>query len=669
MSQIDHSVHLFVFGTFSLNVEERLLLRGEEVISLSPKVFDTLVVLVENAGRALSKDELLNKLWPDSFVEESSLTQNISILRKALGEETSHPQYIETIPKRGYRFIASVEERRETETANVIQHQRSESVPIEEEEDSAPDESQSLILATPEATQPARIHSPIQRRRWMMYAGIFALCFAMIAVMAYLRLRPRRQEEGTGAVKSIAVLPFKTIGVEDEKELLGLGMADAIIIRLSKIQKLSTLPTSTVYKYTDNQRDVLAIGHDLGVDAVLDGTVQLSEGRVRVTAQLIRLSDGKTLWADKFDEEYNNIFTVQDSISERMAETLMLQISTDEKERVAGRITQNTDAYQSYLTGLYFWSRGREDIAKSIPYFERAVEQDQNFALAYAYLADCYYYSAATNHARLDAATKESIAAYEESLRRARENVAKALSLNEGIAEAHTVVAGIKTQEKDYPGAAIEYQRALELNPNFARGHNRYGVFLFHLSDLDGAVRELRRGQELDPASRVSNAALANMLLFARNYDEAIKYGSRAVEIDPAFAPGREALGEAYLLKGIYNEAIAQCNEILKSKASSLHLQLAKADLAIAYANAGRKAEAQNILQDLLQNGKELRPYTFATIYAALGDTDKGLEWLKQEELTHFRMATLKYDPFLDPLRSDQRYAQLLRQPVQDDYE
>ncbi|HKC62396.1 MAG TPA: winged helix-turn-helix domain-containing protein [Pyrinomonadaceae bacterium] len=660
MSQNNHSLHLFEFGPFSLNVRERLLLRGEESISLSPKVFDTLVVLVENAGHVLTKDDLLNKLWPDSFVEESSLTQNISILRKALGEETTNPRYIETIPKRGYRFIADVKERNDGGTSLPFQDSGSEAVEVEEEKDSAPPESQNLVVATREQEPPAEIHTPTQRRRWKLYAAVAVLCLAAMAVITYVRVKSLRRTESAGGIKSIAVLPFKTIGIEDEKDVLGLGMADAIIIRLSKFQNLSTLPTSTIYKYVDNRRDVLAIGRDLGVDAVLDGTVQLSEGRVRVTAQLIHLSDGKTLWAGKFDEEYGNIFVVQDSISEKLAETLVLQISDSDKGRASERITENTDAYQSYLMGIYFWSRGREDIAKSIPYFERAVEQDRNFALAYAYLADCYYYNAATGG---------SVASYDESMKKARENVGKALALNEGIAEAHTVVAGIKTLEKDYAGASVEYRRALELNPNFARGHNRYGVFLFHMSDLSGAVNELRRGQELDPASRVSNAALANMLLFERNYDEAIVYAHKAVEIDPDFAPGRLALGEAYLLKRMYNESIAQFNEILKNKAAGKNLQIAKADSAIAYASSGRKAEAQSLLQDLLQNEKDMLPYGFATIYAALGDRDQAMKWLEKEKLSHFRMATLKYDPFLDPLRSDERYNQLLKKPVEDDYE
>src|SRR5205085_460232 len=386
MSQNEHSFHLFEFGPFSLNVRERLLLRGAEAISLSPKVFDMLVVLVENAGHVLTKDELLNKLWPDSFVEESSLTQNISILRKALGEDTTNPRYIETIPKRGYRFIADVKERNETDASALIQDSDGEEVAIEDEENSAPVEPQSLIVATSEQIQPVEVHTPVQRRRWKLYAAVIVLCLAAMAVITIERVKSLRRTEGAGEIKSIAVLPFKTIGIEDEKDVLGLGMADAIIIRLSKFQNLSTLPTSTIYKYVDNQRDVLAIGRDLGVDAVLDGTVQLSEGRVRVTAQLIHLSDGKTLWAGKFDEEYGNIFLVQDSISEKLAETLVLQISDSDKGRASARITENTDAYQSYLMGIYFWSRGREDIAKSIPYFERAVEQDRTFALAYAYL-------------------------------------------------------------------------------------------------------------------------------------------------------------------------------------------------------------------------------------------------------------------------------------------
>lgn len=336
---------------------------------------------------------------------------------------------------------------------------------------------------------------------------------------------------------------------------------------------------------------------------------------------------------------------------------LLIQVG-GRNDTLGRRLTQNPDAYQAYLLGLYFWNRGKEDLAKSVLYFERAVEQDPNFALAYSYLADCYYFNAAI---------KGEVASYEESLKKARSHVSKALSLDETIAEAHTVVAGIKTLEKDYKGAEVEHMLALQLNPNFAIGHNRYGIFLFNRSDLDGAVRELRRGQELDPVSRVTNSALANMLLFDRKYDESIKFSTRAVEIDPSYGPGLLALGESYILKGKHEQATHYLTRIINTSSSETHVELAKSALAISYAESGRRAEAQKLLKELLRSGKKTLPYTFATIYAALGDKDKAFEWLAKEKQTPFRQATLKFDPFLDPLRSDQRFTQLLQRQIQDD--
>jgi DNA-binding winged helix-turn-helix (wHTH) protein/TolB-like protein/Flp pilus assembly protein TadD len=652
---IDSQIRLLKFGSFRLNITERLLLRGDEVVLLTPKVFDLLVILAENTGHVLSKEELLRKLWPDSFVEESSLSQNVSLLRKALGEEASHPKYIETVPKRGYRFIADVKEISSDQTHIVLQQGKDETVLIEEES-CLPSSSQ--LLRPTGKRHNAWLQSRHRFKRWKV---LTVLAILGLALIGFLGLRRSSRVENTGhglGIKSMAVLPFKTLGINDELELSGFGMADALIIHLSKLEKPLVLPTSAIYKYLGDKRDAVSIGRELGVDAVLEGTVQRSGQRVRVTAQLIRLSDGKTIWADKFDEEYSNIFNVQDSISLQLSETLLLYVASGVETRTTSQFTQDTEAYQSYLLGLYFWSRGREDMAKALPYFEQAVKQDPNFALAYTYLADCYYYNAAVNG---------PVASYAESLKMSQENVKKALSLDGNIAEAHTVLAGIKTLEKDYTGAEIEHQLALKLNPNFAIGHNRYGVFLFKRSDLEGAVRELRRGQELDPASRVTNAALANMLLFARKYDEAIKYAKRAVAIDPSYAPGKHALGEAYLLKGNYDDAINQFEEITRSNSTVYASKLAKVGLLIAYAKAGRRAEALKLLPELLRSVKIILPYSLATDYAALGDLDKAFESLEKEKQTPFREATLKFDPFLDPLRSDMRFRKLQQRPIQDD--
>ncbi|HKS27705.1 MAG TPA: winged helix-turn-helix domain-containing protein [Pyrinomonadaceae bacterium] len=301
---------IFSFGAFRLNVLERLLLRDEEVVRLTPKAFDTLVVLVENAGHILSKDELLTTLWPGSFVEESSLAKNISLLRRALGEDTASPSYIETVPKLGYRFIASVKELSEDDREDVGEQQTDDTV------QAITQESRELVKA------------PLTTRRFGLrqIAALSIIFLAAILLVVYLQLRPRESAAERGTIKSVAVLPFVTLDVKDEKEMLGVGIADAVIIQLSKQEKLLILPTSRIYRYKDRQQEVLSIGRELGVDAVLDGVVQRSGRSIRVTAQLIRIVDGKTLWADKFYEEESNIFAVQDAVAAKLAATLDIEM-------------------------------------------------------------------------------------------------------------------------------------------------------------------------------------------------------------------------------------------------------------------------------------------------------------------------------------------------------
>jgi DNA-binding winged helix-turn-helix (wHTH) protein/TolB-like protein/Tfp pilus assembly protein PilF len=657
-------LHLYEFGPFRLDATDRRLLREGAAVPLTPKVFDTLLALVEAGGRVVGKDELMRALWPDTYVEENSLTQNISVLRKALGEDAATRQYIETVPKRGYRFVAevravSLDWPPQTNGQNGGQNgvvatpaQPSASPTPNATANSAHAKGPANVVAQ---QPPAPAH---RQRHWRAYALTAAALLASLTFVAFRwRTQPRPASAPGLAARSVAVLPFKTFGPESEQELLGLGMADALILRLSKLEQPTVLPTGTIFKYTKRDRDALAVGRELGVDAVLDGTVQHAGDQVRVTAQLIRLSDGQTLWSGKFDEQYRDIFAVQDSISEQLAGALTPQMTRGTGMQTARRMTQNTEAYQAYLMGLYFWNlSGKEGVTKAVPYFERAVALDSNFALAYAYLADCYYF---------DAAVRYGLASYDESLKRAHEHVARALAFDETIAEAHATLAGLKTLAEDYRTAEVEYKRALELNPNFALSHNRYGVFLFHFADLDGAVRELRRGQELDPVSRVTNSALANMLLFARAYDDSIKYASRALEIDADASFARLVLGEGYLLKGRYDEAIRQFNEMIERRAPERHLLLAKIDLINAYAAAGRRAEAEQVLKELLQSPAQPIPYSYATAYASLGDKDKAFAALAQEKPTRFRLATYKFDPFLDPLRADPRFQQLLQTPPQ----
>ncbi len=635
--------HSYEFGPFCLNTTERLLARNGLEVPLTPKVFDTLLVLVENSGRVLEKNELMSALWPDSFVEESSLSQNISLLRKALADGAPERHYIETIPKRGYRFVADVSEIH-AHDEGMISHGRNgtrnvvEAVAGSESEPAPEDRTQ----VAPDAPPARRTTSS-----WRSYTLLTCALLVLLSLAVYLN-RPRRKSEVSQRVRSMAVLPFTTVGVGDEAEVMGLGMADAIIIRLSKLQEPVVLPTTSIFQYKTRRQDARSVGRALGVEAVLDGTVQCAGERVRVTAQLIASADGKTLWSGTFDEQYSNIFAVQDSISEQLGLALMPQLTNADKEHLARRPTQNTEAYQSYLLGLNFWNR--RALAKAIPYLEQAIAQDPNFALAHAILADCYFLNVAQQSFPLKSA---------ESLARAEKLASRALELDETVAEAHMVRAGLKTNMRDYPAAETQYKRALELNPNLATSHVRYGYFLFGSLQLEGALREMKRAQELDPVSANTNGALSYMLLMSRNYDEALKFARQADELDPTLPAVMVILGDAYVQKGRFDEAVAVFRRLEKQNRTT-----AQQLLTFALSKSPRRADARKALPDLLALAAkgQVSPYNLAMIYGALGEKDQAFAWLKKVDGAPQTRALFRFDPDLDPLRSDSRFATLMAQ-------
>jgi DNA-binding winged helix-turn-helix (wHTH) protein/TolB-like protein/Flp pilus assembly protein TadD len=630
--------HFYEFGPFRLNATERLLLRDGSEVPLTPKVFDTLLVLVENSGHVLEKQELFSTLWPDSFVEETSLTQNISLLRKVLGEEEAGRRYIETLPKRGYRFVAPVREKYEAGAELALLPVGASAPPAPGEDTVA--EVGEIVNAPPPAPAASRGRAWVARARPWHYAIVICALVLPPAIAVFIN-RGVRPPTPVVQARSIAVLPFKTIGAEDETEVVGLGMADAIIIRLSSLQQPTILPISSVFKYAKREQDVLAIGRALGVDAVLDGTVQQADGRVRVTAQLISLADGKTIWADKFDERHSNIFAVQDSISAQLVEALAPQLTEADRERLARRPTENAEAYQSYLLGLTFWNR--RAIAKAIPYLEQAVAQDANFARAQAILADCYFLSISDQPGSASA----------EMAARAERLSNRALELDATLAEAYIVVAGLKVRQRDYEAAAAAYKHALELNPNFATAHIRYGYFLFAQAELDAALHEMQRAQALDPLSAVTNGALGYMLMMARDEDEALKFTRRAYDLEPNQLANQVNLCEAYIHKGLYEEAVVLSREVEAQDRPTARLLFAYARAA-----AGHHAEAQLSVTELLRPGvrEKVGPYNLALIYGVLGDKDKAFRWLDRVDALPMTRALLRFDPDLDSLRTDPRF-------------
>ncbi len=640
----EESVRLYEFGSFRLNASERFLQNGDTVVPLAPKVFDTLLVLVENNGRVIEKNKLMELLWPDTFVEESSLTQNIFLIRKALGDLSSDRRYIETIPKRGYRFIANVREICDPSIAIIMKERTSTQILIAEDQIESEPKNQSVAL------------NKYSHRSKRQHTALLSLCVVIAClllgsvVLLYLVLKSRGASDGI-ELRSIAVLPFKTVGADTQKDLLGLGMADALIMRLSRLEQPTVLPTSSVFNYTQRDKDALAIGRDLGVDAVIDGTLQRDGDRIRISAQLIRLKDAKTIWVGTFDEKYGDIFALQDSISEQLVSQIAATVASPPILRPRLRPTESAEAYEAYLTGVYFWNRRTtENLTKAIGYLEEAVRMDPEFALGHAVLADCYYLSSYKRGGE--------VLVNPESLKLADVASKRALELDDSLAEAHTVRAGLLLSAKDMTGADREFDRVLKLNPDYAVGRLRYAYFLFANSRLDEALAQMTRAQELDPVSPTTNTALGYLLMMRRDYDSAIRSFEKALEIQPDLTAARVNLCETYVLKGLFKEALAEI-EKLADVDPSLPLR----ERVYAYGASGRRQEARRLLSELhgSKNHTQIAPYEYAVIYAALGDKEAAFEWLEKVELNRSMVARLRVDPQMDPLRPDSRFDEYLR--------
>jgi TolB-like protein/DNA-binding winged helix-turn-helix (wHTH) protein len=446
--------HFYEFGRFRLDPAERQLRRGAEVVPLTPKALDVLLLLVEQGGHALRKEEFLERVWADSHVEEKNLADKISEVRRALEDDPRAPTFIETVQRHGYRFVAEVKEVEEEGAGEMLVRERERARVVYEEEDES----------TARALPSAQLGRPRVRRR-VSTVVIFVLAAAGLLAFYAFRRGPATATDA-GAVRSLAVLPFKPLAANDRDESLELGMADTLITRLSAVGQLAVRPTSAVRRYTRLEDEAAAAGRELGVDAMLDGSIQKAGDRVRVSVRLVRAGEGRTLWAEQFDERFTDIFSVQDSIARRVVGALSLKLSGEEGARLTKRDTQDTEAYRRYLTGRYFWNkRTPEGFEKAIDYYERAAAADPNYALAHAGLAETYCLL-----------PNWTGAPPEESYRRAERAARRALELDPQLAEAYTALSNVKISlYHDWAGAGEDCKRAIELSPNYATAHQWYG--------------------------------------------------------------------------------------------------------------------------------------------------------------------------------------------------
>lgn len=627
----------YEFGPFRIDPSQRALFREGKLVALPPKIFETLLALVERSGQIVEKDKLIKEVWPETIVEENNLTQYISALRKTLGDGRHEHRYIETIPRRGYRFAAEVREVRD-EAAELIVHDRTTVSPkINEETEEI---EQEPVAQETEAAGSFFRHRNL--RRTILVVTTLALALAGVIFWVAINTKPADTRAGQTPFRgSIAVLPFKALDTSETDEYLGLGMADTLITRLSSISQIIVRPTSAIRKYTAQEQDALAAGREQRVDAVLEGSIQRLGDKMRVTVRLLRVRDGSPLWAYKRDEVSADLFKLQDSISEEVAGALMLKLTGQEKERLTKRHTESIEAYQAYLKGRYFWNkRTPHDLKKAVEHFQQAVTIDPNYALGYAGLADCYVF--------LSAGAKR-----DEALR-------KALELDDTLVEAITTQAfHLCAQRWEWTRAERLFKRAIELNPNYAPVRQWYAYHLAALGRFPEAMEEINRARELDPLSLIINTDVGHILYLSRQYDQAIEVYRKVLDMEPNFSAARLRLGEAYEQKGRYEEAIAEYLKALSlSKDSTTEAWLGRA-----YAVTGQKDKAQKILGALKLIHKRDPHWFFqiAIIYQGLGEKEQAFEWLeKGSEPEAGYLTLLKVDPIVDSLRSDPRFGILL---------
>lgn len=561
------------FAGFTVDLRQRQLFAGDKPLPLTPKAFDTLAVLLESPGEVVAKDELLSRIWSDSYVEDGILSQNIYTLRKVLSHAGGGDRFIETIPRRGYRFVGKVEAR---------------SFPV---------------------------------------------------------------ERAVSAVASLAVLPFESWSSDPDDAYLGLGLADALITRISELNRLAVRPTRTVRSYLGVVRDPIAIGRALEVDAVLDGTIQRSGDHMRITVQLISVRDGVPLWATKLDAVATDLFGLEDSLSQKLATELRLRLTRQERDRLTRRAARDPEAYQACLRGRYLWNRRTgESLERAIASFRAALARDPDYAAAYAGLADCYVLLPLYAGVAPRQAFPEAIAAAE-----------SALALDASLAEAHTALAYARFfYDRDFAAAAEGFRRAIACQPDYPTAHQWHAFLLSARGRHEAALAAARHALALDPVSLVINADYGMVLYFAGRYEEALGQFERTLELDGSFAYAHFGLGHALEQLGRTADAVAALGRAVELAPESAAMQAA---LGYGLALSGETEAAWRILAELTLRAhrEHVEAIHFAFLRIALGDRQGALDRLEEacEERSRF-VLFLAIWPVFDPLRQERRFTALL---------
>ena len=624
---------VYQFGKFILDPQEKTLFSGGKPLHLPAKEFETLLLLVENNGKALTKEEMMEAIWRDAFVEETNLAKKISRLRKLLNANSQ--QYIETLPKHGYRFSADVNQIFESPTKTILEKREPERLAVQAEDKPVEDEIEEKPIALPMP----------KKRVFTAPRLIFGLIVLLLGVGVWVW-----RAGGAREISSIAVLPLKSLNKGENNRALGLGLTDTLITKIGDLGQIAVRPIGAVASYADAPQEAIETGRKLNVDAILEGTIQESEGRLRINIRLVKVANGKQIWAEQFDGETAKIFDLQDRLTEQTAQALKLKLGAPENEQLAKRSTADTAAFDAYLKGRYFWNqRTEQGLKKAVGFFHQAVERDPNYARAYSGLANCYILLGVWGAMPPMSA-----------MPKAKEAVLNALQKDGALADARTSLAFIKwVYDWDWKGADEEFQKALQLNPNYATAHHWRAYYLATLGRFDEAAAHINKARELEGSLSLSiNTDIGELYCWARQYDKAIAQLQEVVRIAPDFAAARNALGIAYLKKGQVTEAVAELEAARRLDNSPRMIS----SLGHAYGVSGQRDKAIAVIAELKKLSQEryVSAFSIAVVHAGLGEDETAVSRLEEAYAERSdAMAILGVYPLLDNLRQNTRFAKL----------
>ena len=629
LSSVQILIH---FADFEVDLRAGELRKEGVKIRLQEQPFRVLAALLEASGQVVTREELRTRLWPaDTFVDfDHRLAAAVNKIRDALEDSAQSPRFIETVGRRGYRFLLPVERSERLAESNG--------------------DGQTQDAAMPPVLAPAA--GGINWPRIAFAAGALAVLLVVAFLVLHRWVRPGATSSASPRISSIAVLPLENLSNDPDQQYFVEGMTDEITTDLAKLPGIRVISRTSAMQYKDTHKTMPQIARELNVDAVVEGTVLRVGNRVRIRTQLIYAPADRHVWAQAYERDLKDILTLQANLARDIASEIQLKLTSQQQANLAVVHSVDPEAHELYLKGRYFWNkRDQAGFTKAVDYFQQAIAKDPTYAAAYAGLADSYALSGGFN-----------LIPVEQAMPRAQAAAEKALQLDSNLAEAHASLGLIAPFNNwNWADAEQHYQRAIDLDPNYATAHHWYAEgYLMPVGRADEAIAEIRKAQELDPLSAVIATDLGKELYFVRRYDEALVELRRALELDPNFTSAHNWISDTLVEKRMYSDAIVELEKTKPFREERVYVR----QTAYLYARMGRNAEARAALAKALQlsKDKQVSSGAVALTYAALGDKDASFQWLEKAYTERSSFTTsLKYWSVFDSMRGDPRFADLLR--------